>query len=442
MSEKTSDRPLGFWSATAAVVATMIGAGIFGATGGFAHELGNDGLVLLVWLACGLLALTGALSLGELGAMLPRTGGCYAYNRHLYGETAGYLSGVLSWLLAFVGALAYVTLLLGHHVQHFVPGLPPAATASVVIAILSAIHCLGLREGNWVNNAFTIFKVGVILAFVIAGFSAPAQATPELAISTKGMISSPFAAAMISASFAYLGWETATWIAGDLKDPQRTLPRSLIAGTAFVTGLYILLNIVFLRAESAATMEGRIDSIGLHAANLLFSGNVSTWFNCMIIAVLLSTTSTILMVGSRILAAMAKDGQLPAPLAKTTPRDAPVNALGLQAICTIAFVVAASSHGNADNVLVLIGMPTTVIMGAAVAGVLILRRREPNADRPFRVPLYPLPPLLFLGLAVWMLIATLQYKWQARIGSVILVAVIWTLKPLLAKGRSKSLDPK
>ena len=243
---------------------------------------------------------------------------------------------------------------------------------------------------------------------------------------------------MISASFAYLGWETATWIAGDLKDPQRTLPRSLIAGTAFVTGLYILLNIVFLRAESATTMDGRIDSIGLHAADILFSGNVSTWFNCMIIAVLLSTTSTILMVGSRILAAMAKDGQLPAPLARTTARDAPLNALALQAICTIAFVCAASSHGNADNVLVLIGMPTTVIMGAAVAGVLILRRREPGAERPFRVPLYPLPPILFLGLAVWMLVATIQYKWQASIGSVILVAVIWALKPVLAKGASTS----
>ena len=89
MSTPTSDRPLGFWSATAAVVATMIGAAIFGATGGFAHDLGSDGLVLLVWLACGLLALTGALSLGELGAMLTKSGGCYAYNRHLYGETAG-----------------------------------------------------------------------------------------------------------------------------------------------------------------------------------------------------------------------------------------------------------------------------------------------------------------------------------------------------------------
>ena len=129
----------------------------------------------------------------------------------------------------------------------------------------------------------------------------------------------------------------------------------------------------------------------------------------MIIAVLLSTTSTILMVGSRILAAMAKDGQLPAALAKTTAREAPVNALRVQALCTIAFVCAASSHGNADNILVLIGMPTTVIMGAAVAGVLILRRREPETERPFRVPLYPLPPILFLALAIWMLISTVQY---------------------------------
>ena len=438
MSENTSDRPLGFWSATAAVVATMIGAGIFGATGGFAHELGNDGLILLVWLACGLLALTGALSLGELGALLPLNGGCYAYNRHLYGKTAGYLSGVLSWLLAFVGALAYITLLLGHYVQFFLPEIPIVTIAATVIFLLTIIHCFGLREGNWMNNAFTVFKVGVILAFIIAGFSAPAQASPQLAINAGEVFSAPFAAAMISASFAYLGWETATWIAGDLRDPQRTLPRSLIAGTAFVTGLYILLNIVFLRAESAATMDGRIDGIGLHAAQILFSGNVSTWFNCMIIAVLLSTTSTILMVGSRILAAMAKDGQLPALLARTTPRDAPLNALGLQAICTVAFVCAASSHGNADNVLVLIGMPTTVIMGAAVAGVLILRRREPDTERPFRVPLYPLPPLLFLGLAVWMLIATLKYKWQASIGSIILVAVIWALKPVLTNKETSS----
>ena len=158
----------------------------------------------------------------------------------------------------------------------------------------------------------------------------------------------------------------------------------------------------------------------------------------MIIAVLLSTTSTILMVGSRILAAMAKDGQLPSGLAKTTAREAPVNALRVQALCTIAFVCAASSHGNADDILVLIGMPTTVIMGAAVAGVLILRRREPDTERPFRVPLYPLPPILFLALAIWMLISTIQYKWQATIGSVILVTVIWAVKPLLTKGGASS----
>ena len=433
--KSNTKRPLGFWSATAAVIATMIGAGIFGATGGFAHELDTDANVLLVWLFCGLLALTGALSLSELGAMMPRSGGCYAYNRHLYGETAGYLTGVLSWLLAFVGALAYVTLLLGHHVEELLKPcdliFPPAASASIVIVILSAIHCLGLREGNRVNNAFTVFKVAVILAFIMAGFSVPAHAELNTTINTNTIFSAPFAAAMISASFAYLGWETATWIAGDLRDPQKSLPRSLIVGTAFVTCLYLLLNLVFLRAQSASTMKESFDGIGLHAAKILFSGNVSTWFNCMIIAVLLSTTSTILMVGARLLSTMAKEGQLPVALAKTNPREAPIPALVAQAIFTVVFVCAASSHKNADDVLVIIGMPTTIIMASAVAGVLILRKREPDKKRPFRVPLYPLPPLLFLGLSFWMLISTFQYKWQASLGSLALVAVVWLLKPVL-----------
>jgi len=409
----------------------MIGAGIFGATGGFAYQLGSDVNALLVWLFCGLLALTGALSLGEMGAMLPRSGGCYAYNRHLYGETAGYLSGVLSWLLAFVGALAYITLLLGYHIQQFIPDLPPAASASIVIALLTTVHCFGFREGNWMNNAFTIFKVGIILSFIVAGFSVPAKAELSTSIDFHGIISAPFASAMISASFAYLGWETATWIARDVHDPQKNLPRSLITGTAFVTCLYLLLNIVFLRAQSVTSMNEPIDGIGLHAAQRLFSGNVSTWFNCMIIVVLISSTSTILMVGARLLATMAKDDQLPSSLTKTNSREAPTTALVIQAGLTIIFVWAASSDSNADNVLVLIGIPTTVIMASAVAGVLILRKREPDTDRPFRVPLYPLPPLLFLGLSIWMLVATLQYKWQASLGSVALVIVAWLLKPVL-----------
>jgi len=410
----------------------MIGAGIFGASGGFAHQLGSDANVLLVWLFCGLLALTGALSLGELGAMLPRSGGFYAYNRYLYGETVGYLSGVLSWLLAFVGALAYITLLLGYHLQQFMPALAPAASASIVVAILSAVHCFGFREGNWMNNALTVFKVGVILAFVIAGFSVPAEAEFSTSMDfRRGILSAPFASAMISASFAYLGWETSTWIAGDLRDPQKTLPRSLIAGTAFVTCLYLLLNVVFLRAQSVSTMKGSIDGIGLHAAQILFSGNVSTWFNCMIIVVLISSTSTILMVGARILSTMAQENQLPSSLGQTNSRKSPVSALILQAIFTIIFVWAANSHGNADNILVLIGMPTTVIMAGAVAGIFILRKREPDRERPFQIPLYPLPPLLFLGLAIWMLVATLQYRWQASLGSLILVILIWLLKPVL-----------
>ena len=140
------------------------------------------------------------------------------------------------------------------------------------------------------------------------------------------------------------------------------------------------------------------------------------------------------MVGARLLATMAKDNQLPITLAKSNKRESPATALVIQSIFTVAFVWGASSHGSADNVLVLIGIPTTVIMASAVAGVLILRKREPDTERRFRVPLYPLPPLLFLGLSVWMLVATLQYKWQASLGSVALVIVVWLLKPVL-RGR-------
>jgi len=442
MSDPESNRrQLGLFSATNAVIATMIGAGIFGATGGFAHKLGTDTNVLLVWLFCGLLALTGALSLGELGGMMPKGGGSYTYNRHIYGPTAGYLSGVLSWLLAFVGAAAYVTLLLGHHVQLLAPSVPPPLTAALVVGVFSIIHCTGLRQGTWVNNAFTVFKVGVIVAFIAAGFSVPAKAVPVAVVSDPGILSAPFAAAMISASFAYLGWETTTWIGGEVANPRRNLPLSLIVGTLFVTTLYLLLNMVYLRALPAAAMVGEsgqgLQGIGQHAANILFSGNVSQWFNLLIIVVLLSTTSTIIMVGARILQAMAAEGQLPAWVRRRNRRDVPANAILIQAIALVTFIGAASTHQNTDKILLFIGLPTTFIMGGAVLGVLLLRRRECNRDRPFRVPLYPLPPLLFVALAAWMVISTIQYEWRASLGSAVLVVIVWALKPVLA---SRSQD--
>ena len=172
MSDAPQNRKLGLFSATAAVIATMIGAGIWGTTGGFAYKLGSDFAVLLVWLFCGLLALTGALSLGELGGMMPRAGGCYTFIRKIYGPTAGYLTGVLSSLLAFVGAMAFIAMLLGIYVQTFVPSAPPPLVACIAVMVFSAIHCAGLREGPWVNNAFTVFKVLVIIAFIVAGLSA------------------------------------------------------------------------------------------------------------------------------------------------------------------------------------------------------------------------------------------------------------------------------
>ncbi len=412
-------------------MATMIGAGIFGTSGAFAHDLGSDTSVLLVWLFSGLLALTGALSLGELSAMMPKNGGCYTYNRYLYGNTAGYLSGVLSWLLGFVGATAFITLLLGVHVEKVVPGLPPLAPAITVVLLFTLVHCYGLREGNGVNNFFTVFKVGVILAFIVGGFLVDAPTAAVTQPTTPGLFSAIFASSMLKAGFAYLGWETSTWIAGDISNPKRNLPRSLIIGTILVTVLYLLLNAVFLRAQSAASMTGEIPDIGLHSAKLLFSPAASSWFNWMIIVVLLSTTSTILMVGARILQAMAANGQLPSGLGQLSPTHVPKNALLLQAVFTIAFIIAIDQVSRVGAVLDYLILLLTLIMAATVTGVLVLRRREPDSERPFRVPLYPFTPLLFLGLSAWMIVSTMINDKKAALASAITLLVVWLLKPVL-----------
>ncbi len=445
MSDAPQNRKLGLFSATAAVIAAMIGAGIWGTTGGFAYKLGSDFAVLLVWLFCGLLALTGALSLGELGGMMPRAGGCYTFIRKIYGPTAGYLTGVLSSLLAFVGAMAFIAMLLGIYVQTFVPSAPPPLVACIAVMVFSAIHCAGLREGTWVNNAFTVFKVLVIIAFIVAGLSADGRPV-QIQINEAPVFTTVFAGAMVSASFAYLGWETTTFIGGEVENPGRVLPWSLVIGTAIVIILYLLINLVYLHAQAPSDMfvlgeDGQktgIRVIGPYVSEKLFGENMVRWFNSMVIIVLLSTVSTITMVGGRVLYAMAKAGQLPSTVATLNKNDVPANALLIQGTITVIFILAANNLGTLGDVLDYIGLPLTIIMGATVAGVFILRHREPSTNRPFRVPLYPLPPILFIALALWMTISVAMENWKVAIASTLTVLVIWVLKPLLAKGGTSS----
>ncbi len=444
LDNKANDRPLGLWSATATVVATMIGAGIFGATGGFAYKLESDSAVLLVWLFCGLLALAGALSLGELGGMMPRAGGCYTFIRRIYGPTAGYLTGVLSSLLAFVGALAFIGMLLGIYVQTFLPGVSPLLTACGAIGLFTVIHCTGLREGTRVNNVFTVFKVLVIVAFIVAGLNAEGRPV-QLTFDYKPVLSTVFPAAMVSASFAYLGWETTTFIGGEVKNPGRILPWSLIIGTTIVMVLYLLINVVYLHAQAPADMvsitdsgeKKGIDVIGPYASKLLFGEDTVRWFNGMVVIVLLSTISTITMVGGRVLYAMAEAGQLPKSLGKLNGKEVPARALMVQGIITVIFILAANNLGTLGDILDYIGLPLTIIMGATVAGVFILRKREPDADRPFRVPFFPIPPILFIGLALWMTISVAIQNWRVAIASTATVILIWALKPILSDQNSE-----
>ena len=251
---------------------------------------------------------------------------------------------------------------------------------------------------------------------------------------------------MVSASFAYLGWETTTFIGGEVKNPGRVLPRSLVIGTTIVIILYLLINVVYLHAQPPAEMfelgkdggKKGIDVIGPYVSGKLFGADMVKWFNGMVIVVLLSTVSTITMVGGRVLYAMAQASQLPPALAKLNQKQVPANALIIQGIITAIFILAANNLGTLGDVLDYIGLPLTIIMGATVAGVFVLRKREPNAKRPFRIPLYPLPPILFIGLALWMTISVAIENWKVAVASSITIAVIWALKPVLTNKETSS----
>ena len=227
----TEERPLGPGTGTGVVVASMVGAGIFTTSGLLAESVGDETVLLAAWAIGGALALAGALSYAELGGMMPQAGGEYVYIRRVYGATMGFLSGFVSLVAGFAAPIGGVCLVLGHYLGAVVPILPERVSATAVVIILTAAHARGVHFGARVNNAATLFKIGLVLLFIIAGFLVPAAATPGSApaASSPGFLSGAFATALVLVAFAYTGWNAAAYIGGEIRDPGRNLPKALIA---------------------------------------------------------------------------------------------------------------------------------------------------------------------------------------------------------------------
>ena len=410
---------LGVPTATAVVIAAMVGSGVFTTLGFQVAEIRSTFAIMMVWLVGGVVALCGAFTYGELGAALPRSGGEYHLLRRVYTPALGFLSGWVSATVGFAGPSALAAMALASYTATFIPGIPENHLAAGVVLGFSLIHASSLQAGTTFQNLLTVLKVCLILGFVGAAFTVDQVQGITLwpQAGDVGLITGPaFAIALIFVSYAYTGWNAAIYVAGEIKQPSRTLPRSLLLGTLAVTALYALLNYVFLRTVPMDELAGQVE-VGFLAGVHIF-GEAGGQVTAAIIAGLLaSTVSAYVFLGPRILMVMGEDMPALTWLSVKSQRGLPVNAFIFQTLVTLAFIYTSTF----DQVMLYASILLIANSTLAVAGVYVLRMNEPNLPRPYRTWGYPVTPAVFLAVNIWTLMYVLRTRtFESFVGLVIL----------------------
>lgn len=407
-------RGLSTWDGALLTIGSIVGTGIFLTTSDMARVLPHPGLILLVWLAGGLLTLAGALSYGELGALYPRAGGMYHFIKEAYGPLLGFLYGWTAFLVIMSGGIAALGVAFGEYLGSFLPFFStgnvlvsvPAGTwewtlsggqvaAVAAILILTAVNHLGLKEGAWVQNALTVLKIGSITVFAVLGLAVPAKVEPDLygpVGAVPGGLLAAFGVAMIAALWTYDGWYGLTCSAGEMRDPGRSLPRGLILGTAAVMVFYLLLNLVYIRALSVPDMAGSA-RVAETAASVLFGTGAARLVSAAVLVSTFGCLSSTILYTSRIYLPMAEDGLFFKSLARVDPKyRTPVACLWAQT----AWAVVLTVSGGYSQLYTYVIFASVVFHAMTAAAVFVLRRREPDRPRPYKAWGYPVVPALFI----------------------------------------------
>jgi APA family basic amino acid/polyamine antiporter len=394
----------------------MIGAGIFTTTGFQAADLHHPGPIFVLWIVGGILALLGALCYAELGSMMPEAGGEYVYLRETYGPSLGFMSAFVSFTAGFSAPIAAATESFVIYLGNFFPVLSEErllvggvgvvdVCAVAIVWLLVWIHMRAVRSGTGFNDFMTAFKIGGIVAILLAAAAVgdgtaanlvtPSPAYAEL----EGPdLMAAFGTSLIFVMFTFAGWNAAAYVAGEMEDPQRDLPRALLLGTAIVLVLYLGLNAVYFYGASVDELAGEVE-VGLVAARTLFGDWGVDLVTVVLCASILASASAMTMAGPRVYYALGKDFTPFAAFARTRSTGAPAFALVAQGVVTTLFILS----GRVDQIQQYAGFTLSLFASLAVSCVIALRLRAPDAERPFRAWGYPLSPLLFIGVSVWMM---------------------------------------
>jgi amino acid transporter len=390
-------RRLGVWSAGAVLVGSAIGSGIFRVPSSVAADAGTVGAIALLWVLGGLVALFGALTLAELAVLFPRSGGIYVFIREAYGPLPAFLFGWTELLVIRPSALGAIAMLFAEYVRVFVPlgDGQVRLVAAAVILLLAAANIRSVRWGAAVQNASTAAKVlalsGLaILAFVLGDGATGSFASP---ISFSPTSWGGFGIALVAVMWAYDGWADLTFIAGEVRDPGRTLPRALLGGTLTVVVIYLLVNAAYLFVLPVIEMPDR-PLVAADAARKIFGGAGAGIVAGMVLVSAFGALNGAMMTGPRIFFAMADDGLFFRPIAAVHPRwRTPWAAIALAAFLGVGYVSIRSFEQLADSFI----LGIWPFYALAVGAVYTLRRRRPDLERSYRTVGYPVVPFIFLA---------------------------------------------
>jgi amino acid transporter len=392
VANENAVRRLGIPSASALVVANMIGAGVFTTSGFALADLGSREYVMLAWLVGGLIAVCGALSYGSLGRRFPESGGEYLFLSRMVHPLAGFLAGWVSLLAGFTAPIAASALGLQAYVGYSIDlDIRPEWIGTVAIGAAGLIHGLRFREGVWLQNGAVALKLVLILGFVAFGLSSLPERAPEPSGSAE-FVWGAFAVTLVWISFSYSGWNAAVYIAGEVRDPERSLRSSLLLGTTTVMALYLGLNTVFLYSVSIEELSGKVEVAAI-AAQALGGERLTQAVSLMVGLALFTSIWSMVMAGPRVYAKMAEDGLFPRFL--RADNRTPTAAILLQSVAAIVVVWLSGLAALFSYIGFTLGISAAV----TVLALIFLRIREGPERVP--VPGFPVVPIVFVVATFW-----------------------------------------
>jgi APA family basic amino acid/polyamine antiporter len=430
-------RQLGFFSATALVISNMVGMAIFTTTGYMAADLGSAGLILACWTVGALFALAGAISYSELGINFPSSGGEYVYLTRAFGPEWGFMTGWVSFFAGFSAPIAAAALAISDYLGHIFPALrhdhallvlgsgvfslhlgAGQLMASALIAAFTALNCFGVGRTAKVQNVLTSSKLIIITGFVVLGFASGNghwSHFSESAIRTSSdPLSTQFIVSLLWVMVGYSGWNAATYVAEELRRPERTLPAALAAGTAIVAVLYLGLNLVFIYATPLEAMKQGTTpeiAVGAISATNLFGPSIGGVCAALMALCIVSTVNAEVTVGPRIYYAMAKNRAFFSAAARVHPRwHTPVVAIVSQGLCAILMTATPF-----PDLVIYIGMSLTLFTVLSVASLFVFRRRQPGWQRLRAVDFaFPLIPASYILVGTGMVVFGLkEHPWAS-----------------------------